>query len=127
MTKIILIACLLAAASGQAQSRMESYRLAGERVLQAGDTLYFGWGSISGQFAHIYFRVGRFQKRKAAFSMETLGVAWLPIHHFATKKVGDQPQVHAVMELPHRPKWEVWVELEAAFKKTEINIKPYIP
>ena len=127
MNKIFLIVPLLAVTVLHAQSRMDSYRMADGHNLQAGDTLRFSAGSVSGHFAHVFYRVGKVQKRNAAFTAEQIGLEWLFIHQFTTRKVHGKPVVYAVLDIPHRPQWKVWVEVEAANKRGEITVNPQKP
>ena len=79
-------------------------------------------GSLGGVFEHVFYMVGQVQKRKATFTSGFYSA--LLISHFLTKKEKGQEVVYAVLEVPNKPKWVVWVRIEEAIKSNEVEIRP---
>ncbi|XOV91530.1 MAG: hypothetical protein ACFHWX_15110 [Bacteroidota bacterium] len=104
-----------------AQKGMSSYEISDGSMLNAGDTIEFTGGSLGGQYVHVFFMVGKLQKRKANFN--DVFHSQLIIDHFLKRKEDGEIKIFAVMEVPNQPKWYVWARLEEAIDSNEITIK----
>ncbi|MEQ8880976.1 MAG: hypothetical protein RLQ12_15140 [Cyclobacteriaceae bacterium] len=104
-----------------AQRGMSSYEISDGSMLNAGDTVVFTGGSLGGQYVHVFFMVGKLQKRKANFN--DVFHSQLIIDYFLEKKEDGEVKVFAVMEVPNQPKWYVWARMEEAIDSNEITIK----
>ncbi len=106
----------------KAQSTFNEYMIAtGKLTLYAGDTIQFLTGSLSGQFVHVFYMVGSFQKRRAPFSSGYYSE--LIIDHFLRRKDKGLLKTYTVMAIPNRPQWEVWALLDEALNQNEIKLK----
>ncbi|MEQ8552114.1 MAG: hypothetical protein RIC06_10495 [Cyclobacteriaceae bacterium] len=104
-----------------AQKELESYEMNDGTVVNSGDTIVFTGGSLGGQYVHVFFMVGKLQKRKANFN--DVFHSQLIIDHFLERKEDGEIKVFVVMEVPNQPKWYVWARLEEAIDSNEITIK----
>ena len=124
MKKLFLLVLLtgLLYNSVNAQNKLTEYTTGdGKMILHAGDTIQFLKGSLGGRFVHVFFLVGTFQRQKATFSTDYYSE--LIIDHFIKKKENGVVHTYAVMNIPNKPKWEVWALLDDALNQNEIKLK----
>ncbi len=93
----------------------------GNITVNAGDTVVFKQSSLNGAYAHVFFNVGSIQKRRASFTSDYYSE--LVVDHFLRRKEDGESKVFAVLAVPNKPKWFVWVRLEDALATKEIEIK----
>ena len=117
----ILLILLLLSLSMKAQKISIYQTVDGKTTLSKGDTIQFLEGSLGGQFVHVFYMVGKVQKRRATFSGGYY--TELIISHFLQKKERGEKKVYAVMGTPNKQKWFVWAEVEEALKEKEIRLK----
>jgi len=116
---LLLVGCLTRV---NAQKKFDYYQTIYEEFeLRAGDTIQFLEGSLGGQFVHVFYMVGKVQKRKATFSSGFY--TELVIDHFLERKEKGEKKIYAVMGIPNKPKWLVWALLDEALDQKEIKLK----
>lgn len=119
---ILILLTLIIISDLIAQKKISRYQTEnGDLVLVEGDTIEFLEGSLGGQFVHVFFMVGKIQKRKATFS--TNYYTELIINHFLQRKEKGKTITYAVMNIPNKPKWFVWARLDEALDNGEIKLK----
>lgn len=105
----------------QAQKRLDQYTTSENEVINSGDTVRFLEGSLGGAFDHVFYMVGKVQKRRATFTSGFYSE--LVIDHFLSRREADGEVVYAVMKVPNKPKWYVRAQVDKALAAKEIEIK----
>ena len=124
MKKILLLPLIIVLTFSFAKAQKKFYQYkksSGDLVLNAGDTIEFLKGSLGGQFVHVFYMVGKIQKRKATFSSGFYSA--LIIDYFIGKKEKGEVVTYAVMSIPNKPKWSVWARVNEAINQKEIRLK----